>query len=252
MIQLESMPTIRPEPKMFNMTSTTAKFNSTNMRCFNIGHWSGNEYTHNHTKQDCKLFVSRFLSGTNPKLWTLLGDSTMRKLFRQIINTGQLKCHRLQKCYKLNNTFHEYLQFQSGTKGKSFKNKSKCLSEMQGCEGKFKEIEYIPILFTTNVNPRGFNIPKYVLLNFYLSKNPRDVCIVNAGLHDQNPEQSNVTDYEYLENVKEYIGFLRQSCKKIIWISTNNVLDMKQYGKRNAKIRLWNSLVEQMLKKRVS
>ena len=93
----------------------------------------------------------------------------MRKLFRQMINTGQLKCHRLQKCYKVNNTFHEYIQFQLGTKGTKIQDQSKCLSEMQGCEDKFKETEYIPVLFTTNVNPRGLNVPKYVLLNFYLS-----------------------------------------------------------------------------------
>ena len=221
------------------------------MRCFNIGQWSGNKYTYNDTTQDCKLFVSRFLSGTNPKLWTLLGDSTMRRLFRTIISTKQLKCHRLQKCYKTNNTFNEYIDFQFGikTKGKSVKEQSKCESEIHGCKGKFQEIEYIENHFTTNKNIKGLNVPKYVLFNFYLSTNPRDVCIVNAGLHDQNPEQSSVTDYEYLENVKEYIGFLRKPCKYIIWISTNNVLDLKQYGQKNARIRLWNSLVEQMLRK---
>ena len=174
----------------------------------------------------------------------------MRRLFRTIIYKKQLKCHRLQKCYKTNNTFNEYIKVPSGikTKGKSVKEQSKCQSEIRGCQGKFQEIEYIENHFTTNTNMKGLNVPKFVLLNFYLSTNPRDVCIVNAGLHDQNPKHR-VTDYEYLENVKEFIGFLREPCKSIIWISTNNVLELKQYDQRNGRIRLWNNLVEQMLRK---
>ena len=214
-------------------------------RCYNKGAWRHNHYVPENPEQDCRKFVSMFLKDIKPKSWIFLGDSTMRRLFGRIVSNKPFKCRLLKKC-QTDCAFNVYINMSvNAVKGKVCKTRSDgCKSELYGCQNKIRDVEYIQNHFTKNSIIRGINVTKYSLLNSYLRKNPKDICVVNAGLHDQG---HNLSNNAYVNNVKGFLSYLNDSCKRMIWISINCVLGLKRYDQSNKTIRLWNDLIEQML-----
>ena len=83
----------------------------------------------------------------------------------------------------------------------------------------------------------------------YLSDVPRDICIVNAGLHDMEINKGAMHSEQYVINVDSYMELIRPGCKQIVWIHTSSVKGVEKYIhlQNNPKISEWNKAVEKML-----
>ena len=81
-----------------------------------------------------------------------------------------------------------------------------------------------------------------------LSDFGKPVCVVATGLHDIN--LGNLTQTQFLKNVRWYLGLLRKTCDHIIWLTNIAPLaKLGRYAQTKSKVRLWNEGVEDLLSK---
>ena len=93
---------------------------------------------------------------------------------------------------------------------------------------------------------------------YFLKRQPRGVCVVNSGIHDMTLKQ--MPDLTYQTNVQFWLDALIQSqgCGRLVWLQTSSVRGPNEkgqdqhgnpyrYPQTNAKIRVWNKLVADLL-----
>ena len=70
-----------------------------------------------------------------------------------------------------------------------------------------------------------------------LSYNPADMCIVNAGVHDQAIEMS---VKQHFDNVERYLELLKPHCGKLVWQGLGIMGRSEQYLQGNSISYHWN------------
>jgi len=124
-------------------------------------------------------------------------------------------------------------------------------------------VEYLPVEFARDVEfpvlagpASGRTSTTQASVGMYLARSPRDLCLVNSGLHDAQLGQrelfgqGNLTDEQYVRNVADYITALQPGCRKIVWMATTAVCGQPLYPQKNADIKIWNAKVLQLLRTR--
>jgi hypothetical protein len=99
--------------------------------------------------------------------------------------------------------------------------------------------EYIPIEFTSDVTYQSVkhNSTQAIVAD-YLAEHPRNICLVNSGIHDQ---QLKLSDKQFASSLKSYLQLLQRGCKRVIWLQTTAVLG-KNFAQSNDRIRRWNKI----------
>ena len=124
-------------------------------------------------------------------------------------------------------------------------------SDCASCTAKLcGRAEYIPVEFAKDREIQTPTLPttQHIVGN-YLSDVPRDICIVNAGLHDMEISKGAMQSEQYVMNVDSYMKLIRPGCKQIVWIHTSSVKGVEKYIhlQNNPKISKWNKAVDKML-----
>ena len=119
-----------------------------------------------------------------------------------------------------------------------------CIAKLCG------QVEYIPVEFAKDREIQTPILPttQHIVGN-YLSNTPRDICIVNTGLHDMEINKGAMKTEQYVINVDLYMKLIRPGCKQIVWIHTSSVKGVEKYIhlQNNHRILEWNNAVEKML-----
>ena len=122
-------------------------------------------------------------------------------------------------------------------------NQSGCLNGLHAFQN--KSIEFIGNAYSQDVNYTDSDLSKYELITSHLHANPKDVCVINTGMHDQKKIAS---INKYTDYVRHYLTYLEKYCNKMIWLSINSVLNDEQHNQRNNVILEWNRSVVNMLR----
>ena len=229
--------------------------------CANIGRWINEKYIVLNKLHDCRHFVEKFLEGAPTKTWAFFGDSTMRYLVSHIFENTDCTYHMVKKCKTLKCTYQDYFELGFNIKKQpmscdeqlrckftskfSGEFRAGCASSLHIC--KDKSIEWIMNAFANDENYTYTANTKLELFAGYFSKHPKDVCLVNTGLHDLAKRTNTVT--KFTDNVRNYLTQLQPYCNKLIWISINRSLNKRVYAQRNDKIMASNRSVQKMLQK---
>lgn len=99
----------------------------------------------------------------------------------------------------------------------------------------------------------------------YLDHHPKELCVVNAGLHDMTigrhaagPDPCNKTlvrhmynhsTASHVENVRQYVALLQKGCRRTVWLTTSaiEVPEGDRWPQRNWRAATWNGHVEAVL-----
>lgn len=124
-------------------------------------------------------------------------------------------------------------------------------------------VEYLPVEFARDVEqPSRNTTTTQESVALYLQQDPRDLCVLNAGIHDMqctaepapaHPWRNHTViddDKTYVNNVAKYIELIEPGCKRMIWLHTTAICGVPKHCQRNTRILLWNQLVEAMLQDR--
>ena len=98
------------------------------------------------------------------------------------------------------------------------------LASGSGCVGG-EGASFLPVEFARDVeHPSELGGPtSQETVAYMLSQAPRDICVVNSGIHDMALKK--LEDEQYVENVRWYLETLMQSkgCGRIVWLQTTSV-----------------------------
>ena len=174
-----------------------------------------------------------------------IGDSTLKHIAEQVAMSTLKQCRVHKKCNR-RCSFQEYLNLspvKQYVRARDM-NRKFCDAKIDGCRSfscvcENRSMEYVANLVTYN-NAANLVIEKY------LDKAPRDLCVVGSGMHEQH--DSNYTTHEYENDVKAYLQRLDNYCGQMIWLSINAVRGYKQYNQSNRRIVEWNKAIRGMLR----
>ena len=171
------------------------------------------------------------------------------------VRTLQSNCTVIRKCHGLC-TFMDYTKLPIDLNGPPTRLDSTfChswwLPQRGGCANRWdrcsnKGVEYISNDVSFVKKEQGTSTIRFALLRNYLKVHPKDVCVVNSGIHDQIRVED-VTTYPYANKVTNFISYLRGGCGKIIWLTINAVRGDKNYKQNNTISKNWNDLVRKRL-----
>lgn len=116
---------------------------------------------------------------------------------------------------------------------------SGCPPSLRQCSDPSKLLEYLPVEYARDVEVQTTNGTKVHMsttqahVGRYLTDHPRDLCVVNSGLHD-----AALKDQPRLfpHNVFVYLELIRPGCKHIVWITTSKVRGDKKQPQNNTLI----------------
>ena len=232
--------------------------------CLNRGIWINQYYQLSTPKDDCRAFVSRLLQHSPRKEWLFVGDSTMRRLVTSF-RDNVAPCETIKKCddcelsqyiaTPLSNSLGYYktyvddnlatngsINHMDQCKGWWSAGTTGCANRLDACRD--RRVEYIAVPVAFDEQESTTNQFRYALLRDYLKSHPKDVCVINSGLHDEARHQST---NQYIDNVRNYLHIFTQACRKIIWISINVVKGVALYAQRNEMSLAWNTGVREMI-----
>ena len=232
-------------------------------RCCNKGSWIKeqghdelNRYIPLDADHDSKIFVSRFLKDAHPKSWLFVGDSTMRKMYDQLVILAN--CRLVKRC-ETPCSFDQYLNMENNFADRSPNESKLCVNSGDGCNSqmhlcknsKMDKVEFIRQLYSgplTNFAVDSFNrqiMDKFVHLHMYLRNKPKSICVLNIGMHGLANAKRN--DQTYVDNIRIQLSLLNDVCERILWLSLNYVLGDTKYKQKNERILKWNGMVDRAL-----
>ena len=200
------------------------------------------------------------------KEWLFIGDSTMRRLVTKYRDYYQ-PCYTIRKCENcelsqyIESPIKRDLYYYKMTLGLEdttkdnwfppdrctswwFPGSTGCANRLDTCFSRNVEYLGIPVAYDEKENTT--NLYKLPLLQSYLKSHPKDVCVINTGLHD---EARKVTKNQYVANVKRYLSIFMNVCGHVIWISISAVQHSGLYRQHNNITLQWNSVVMAMIQR---
>ena len=218
--------------------------------CYNRGRWEKEQYHLQNKSDDCELLISQFLKGAQRNTWLFLGDSVMRYIIRTLVYSTLKKsnCTTLKQC-RTKCTLSEYLKMSPYTVHVAARDYPSCNDHSNGCGSrKYRcgnvEIEYLKQLFVTELQKNNTRTEFDKIIS-YLEPKPRDICVANLGMHDQQKE--GLTARDYTNSVKQFLLKMENYCGKLIWLSTNAVKGDPRFKQTNTGIQEWNEAVRVMV-----
>ena len=185
----------------------------------------------------------------------LAGDSNIRKLFDTFKNKYQ-NCKCVRKAGKC--TLTEYMglkPFSSQNQTDQFKyvypfctdcnHKGKDSTTLE-CDDTF--LEYLWNIYARDtLFPASTTETTQKSIGKYLSYIKPSAVVLITGTHDIGLK--NLTDKQYIGNVKEMLGNIVPHSPVVIWLDTPACLGEKKYPQRNDRIYIWNMGVTSIIDK---
>ena len=129
--------------------------------------------------------------------------------------------------------------------------KEACDRLVRGPKGAAKTVtvvlEYLPVVQARDVMLQSPTTPttQHTVAAYY-QRHRQDVCILNAGLHEER--MHDLSDLAYVANVDQFIGLLAGPCRAMIWLSTSKTGGASNYPQNNTRIARRNGMVHAMLR----
>ena len=129
--------------------------------------------------------------------------------------------------------------------------KEACDRLVRGPKGAAKTVtvvlEYLPVVQARDVMLQSPTTPttQHTVAAYY-QRHRQDVCILNAGLHEER--MHDLSHLAYVANVDQFIGLLAGHCRAMIWLSTSKTGGASNYPQNNTRIARRNRMVHAMLR----
>eukprot|EP00961_Rhodomonas_salina_P094809 1275922-Rhodomonas_salina.1 len=256
----EDILTVSYSETLQNWTSTKFANNFRERVCLIQGHWNGSDWMGTNVCHSKGELLGAWQSVA------LLGDSNMGKLVESFVRSSHCVVTKeaLGRC-----DFIRYIGMNKSVVWKQpdrrvegptaygfhnpWCNDAMRVPRQYTCGN--RTVEYLPVVYGRSVELQTthFNTTQQSVAA-YLRQSPRDVCIVNVGVHDLKFPKLSAT--QYLHNTASYLRLLvGVPCRKILWMGTQAVVDVPRAGfpplgifeRGNERIEEFNAVMTEFL-----